>query len=546
MNFQNKSDGDATMKKLSIGVIDLVARGRTQGPWARTMNANLAGIMAQAVAAWCEQEGHSVAYACYVGLGNPAEGLPEKLDLAIISSFSQGGQLAYALSAFLRSRGTLTVLGGPHARCYPQDAQKYFDYVVGFADKTLIQNILQDCSQHRPLGIHVSAERHPSTLPSVQERWKFIEIALRKAPFKKSVPMIGSLGCPYRCSFCIDSVIPYQSLDFDVIKADLRFILGKFKHPVVGWHDPNFGIRFDDCLSAIEEAVPPGRMSFVAESSLSLLSEPHVKRLQKNGFKALLPGIESWRDFGNKSKTGKNQGMDKVRQVSEQVNMILRYIPYVQTNFVFGLDADEGSEPFELTRRFLDMTPGIYPANSLLTAYGQASPLNLEYQEAGRVLPIPFYFLDSSQGMNIKPKNYTWKELYDNMVSLTRHNTSYRYLLKNSRAIPGFSIRFIQFIRFLGWFNRLKFFIEIRRRLDEDPQVRSFFEGDTTEIPQFYVEKIRRSLGPLWDWLPEGALYHDPNAYLKSQKNLSSVDASVDWSHTDTPLESSRAAPPEN
>ena len=35
-------------------------------------------------------------------------------------------------------------------------------------------------------------------------------------------------------------------------------------------------------------------------------------------------------------------GMDKVRQVSDHVNMILRYVPYVQTNFVLGMDTDEG------------------------------------------------------------------------------------------------------------------------------------------------------------------------------------------------------------
>ena len=35
-----------------------------------------------------------------------------------------------------------------------------------------------------------------------------------------------------------------------------------------------------------------------------------------------------------------------VEQVSEHVNLILRYLPYVQTNFVLGLDCDEGEEPF--------------------------------------------------------------------------------------------------------------------------------------------------------------------------------------------------------
>src|SRR5262249_2217922 len=159
-------------------------------------------------------------------------------------------------------------------------------------------------------------------------------------------------------------------------------------------------------LGAIEEAAPPGRVQCIAESSLSLLSEPHLKRLQKNGFQAILPGIESWFDLGNKSKSGAKQGMEKVRQVSEHINLILKYIPYVQANFVMGIDDDEGPEPFELTKKFIDMTPGAFPGYSLLTSFGQAAPLNLEYQAAGRVLPFPFYFLNNNQAMNVKPKNY--------------------------------------------------------------------------------------------------------------------------------------------
>ncbi len=101
-------------------------------------------------------------------------------------------------------------------------------------------------------------------------------------------------------------------------------------------------------------------MRHIAESSLSLLSEPHLKRLRKNGFQAILPGIESWYDLGNKSKT-RRTGMDKVKQVADHVNMILRYIPYIQTNFVLGLDGDMGPEPFELTKTFIDLAPGRSP-----------------------------------------------------------------------------------------------------------------------------------------------------------------------------------------
>jgi hypothetical protein len=50
----------------------------------------------------------------------------------------------------------------------------------------------------------------------------------------------------------------------------------------------------------------------------------------------------------------------------------------------------------------------------------------------------------------------------------------------------------------------------------EVPRFRAFFEGETTEVPAQLVDQIRRHLGPLWKWLPEGALEHDPSAYLHS------------------------------
>jgi hypothetical protein len=267
--------------------------------------------------------------------------------------------------------------------------------------------------------------------------------------------------------------------------------------------------------------VPPGSIHFAAESSLSLLSEPHLKRLKRNGFKAVLPGIESWFDLGGKSKTGALQGMDKVRQVSEHVNLILRYIPYIQTNFVMGLDAEEGAEPFELTKRFLDMTPGAFPAYSLLTAFGRAAALNLDYQRANRVLPFPFHFLNNNQAMNVRPRNYSWHGFYEQVTNLTEYSFSPRAIFHRLRATPGVTSRWMNLVRAVSTegFGRVQYHQEICKRLDTDRQFLRYFEQETSELPEFYADMVRKELGPLWEWLPEGALDHDPNAYLKSERN---------------------------
>jgi hypothetical protein len=270
-------------------------------------------------------------------------------------------------------------------------------------------------------------------------------------------------------------------------------------------------------MEAVEGAVPRGAMRHIAESSLSLLGEPHLKRLRQNGFQAILPGIESWYDLGNKSKT-RRTGMDKVEQVADHVNMILRYIPYIQTNFVLGLDGDMGSEPFELTKKFIDLAPGAFPAYSLLSAFGRAAPMNLDYQRAGRVLPFPFHFLNNNHAMNVRPKNYSWTEFYDGLIDVTSYSFSWRAIARRIPATGTAIPKWMNFLRAVSseGFGRIKYHTTIRRLLDTDASVRDYFEGESDVIPEFYQERIRRDLGPMYEHIPPGALEHDQNAYLQT------------------------------
>src|SRR3954466_4772404 len=229
------------MRKLKIGVVDLVSKGPNHTLWGRIMYPNLMSIMPQVIATWCSEEGHEVNMICYTGREDLDKELPDGVDLVFLCSFTQAALLAYSLSNFFRSQGVVTVLGGPHARCYPDDAIKYFDYVLGFTDQASIEEVVNECKPQGAEGRYISAGKQPAQLPGIRERWKFIEPTLKKAPVLKMVPMIGSMGCPYTCPFCIDSTVAYQTLDFDVIRDDLRFLLTKFKRPLIGWHDPNFG-----------------------------------------------------------------------------------------------------------------------------------------------------------------------------------------------------------------------------------------------------------------------------------------------------------------
>ena len=100
-------------------------------------------------------------------------------------------------------------------------------------NKALVEEVLRDAAPQRPFGQRLAARRQPAQLPGVRRRWKPIGPTLAKAPWIKIVPMISSLGCPYKCTICVDATVDFQSLDPDQIRDDLRFLLARMEHPVV-------------------------------------------------------------------------------------------------------------------------------------------------------------------------------------------------------------------------------------------------------------------------------------------------------------------------
>src|SRR5687768_10413452 len=151
------------------------------------MSPSFASIMPQAVAVWCEELGHDVRYLCYSG-GEDLTAHARDTDFLIVGAFTLSAFTAYATSNLFRREGAITALGGPHARCYPEDAARHFDYVLGFTDRPVLEEVLDECAPSRPLGRVLAAARNLSHLPSVAALWKFVVAILTKALVIMFVP----------------------------------------------------------------------------------------------------------------------------------------------------------------------------------------------------------------------------------------------------------------------------------------------------------------------------------------------------------------------
>jgi hypothetical protein len=111
------------------------------------------------------------------------------------------------------------------------------------------------------------------------------------------------------------------------------------------------------------------------------------------------------------------------------------------------------------------------------------------------------------------------------VIELTRYSFTARAIFQRFRATEGTTSRWLNVVRAVSTegFGRLNYYKEIRRRLDTDQQFAPYFEQESDELPEFYRNMVRKDLGALLEWLPEGALQHDPYSYLKSERSANLV-----------------------
>jgi hypothetical protein len=503
------------MKGIKVGVLEILTDSVGQDTirrfWGRQFRRHYASIMPQAISVWCRELGADVTYATYYGQQDPHTLLPDQLNVLFIATSTSASAIAYAVSKIFRRRGTLTVIGGPHARSFPTDCHRFFDLVVRHCDKAVVSDILRGAYDR---GTLVSSARPPIDLPSVEERLPEIVCASLtngERPTAANVPLVSSVGCPYTCDFCSDWNNAYILMPPERLHTDLKFIAKRWPGVWVAYHDPNFGVSFDPTLAAIERLPEHDRNPYFMESSLSILKGPRLKRLKATNCLYVATGIESWGDYSNKAGVGARVGADKLAKLVDHFSEIREHVPNMQANFIFGTDADAGDDPVELTEEFMRRVPHAWPYLSIPTPFG-STPLYDRQLAEGRILramPFSFYY---TPYLVMTLKNYTPLEYYDRMVRLHASAYSWRTMFRRAATTSSGNLRVLNVLRTFGgqvWHRRLR---AIRARLRDDAGFRAFHEGGSHPLPLFYRDQFARRLGSYASLLSAAEMTPEPEA----------------------------------
>jgi hypothetical protein len=377
----------------------------------------------------------------------------------------------------------------------------HFDNVVIECDKQLVADLID--GQHAP-GTIVSSLKPYEDTATIEERMTEIKasVFLAGRPYPYTIiPMLASMGCPYTCNFCMDWNTKYRPLSNDRLEEDLRFSSEKLPGAKLIFYDPNFGIRFDETL-AVFDKIPKGKRSpYAVESSLTILRPDRLNHLKETNCLAVAPGIESWRQYGNKAGVGNASGEDKLKRVVAQIAEIREYVPFIQTNFILGLDSDEGSEPFELTKQFLLSVPFVFPTFNIPMAF-RGTPLYDEMEREGRLLkrmPFSFYAVPY---LTVVLKNYHPIEYFERMVDLYTLLVSKQIFRMRWKADTNFQVKFVNSYRVSGYRRMLDTMKETLAQLRTDRNFLQFHLGESQEVPQRYKALYEQQLGKYAELMP--------------------------------------------
>lgn len=216
--------------------------------------------------------------------------------------------------------GVSTVIGGVHATADPINSAKYFDYVViGEGEATMV-GLVEHLNENKSLenidGLYYSDKgrikrnKKRPRLEFKNQPWpdrknlkikRYIKSGFPQPPYPEGVKnvatILGSKGCPYNCSFCINKLMWNQIVkvrDIKDIADELEYLMKDHKVNYIWFDDTTF--TFDSqrveklCDEILKRKID---IYWACEGRVDTVNKNLLLKMKKAGCVFISYGIES-------------------------------------------------------------------------------------------------------------------------------------------------------------------------------------------------------------------------------------------------------------
>ncbi len=296
------------------------------------------GIMLPILAAWSRRLG----WEAEVSFTDSSHVDYEKdCDVVGISTYTFLAPVSYQVAERFRERGKIVVIGGAHTKGCAEEAREHADAVFDRCDEQAWHRFLKAVEAKQ-----ITPTRGRGTFFPSSEMFEVPPYLEYKSFYgEDKIPMlISSVGCPHACDFCVDWNSKYFKRDVDDVIEDVSNVTAE----LFVFCDPNFGVNIVDTSELLRKMIPL-KKQYVMETSIAfLIKDEFLALLRDSGCIGIEIGLES---LSTKYQKNVVRGESIMDAAIQRLRKIKEYIPFVQANFVFGLD-DDTEETFHSVVEF--------------------------------------------------------------------------------------------------------------------------------------------------------------------------------------------------
>jgi radical SAM superfamily enzyme YgiQ (UPF0313 family) len=248
-------------------------------------------------------------------------------DAVLFTGFEEFAEENKMISAWARSKGIHTVLGGALATFAPEEMLQHFDTVVVGEGEAVIETALTSC------GIIQGTKPDLDALPSPD--YEGFGIAhYNELHSIRYMGVLTSRGCPYSCRFCAQTC-SFQFRSLPAVFEEIDHYRATYGVQHIVFNDNTLNLRKDRFL-AICEGMKERGLTWSAAIRVDVFDEEMTRAAKESGCGYFVVGVESFND-------GKLAAMGKritAAQITAALDLLHQHEICYHGNVLLGLPGE--------------------------------------------------------------------------------------------------------------------------------------------------------------------------------------------------------------